>query len=118
LVQSVGQTEGQLLELNYPIHRSTREANPTIQVRYKDHLGAVAHLVMTIMAHNSTVVERICQRYLSKRAEKSRQLLGLRHGMINEINNPKNQWLLHIKLILGLYLTAIWDMFHDLTYFL
>jgi hypothetical protein len=108
LVQSGDQTERQLLELNYPIHHSTREANPAMvetliadlpsrgagQVRYKGHLGAVAHLVMSIMAHNSTVAERICQRYLSKRAEKSRQLLGLRHGTINEINNPKNQWLL------------------------
>jgi hypothetical protein len=88
------------------------------QVRYKGHLGAVAHLGMTIMAHNSTVVGRICQRYLSKRAEKFRQLLGLRHCTINEIHNPKNQWRLHIKLILWLYLTAIRDVFHDLTYLL
>jgi hypothetical protein len=45
---------------------------------------------MTAMAHNSAVVVRIRQQRLSKRAQKFRQLLGLRHRKINEINKPKN----------------------------
>jgi Transposase DDE domain len=60
------------------------------QVRYKGHPGAVAQLGMTAMAHNGAVVVRIRQQRLSKRAQKFRQLLGLRHRQINEINKPKN----------------------------
>jgi len=60
------------------------------QVRYKGHPGAVVQLGMTVMAHNGAVVVRICQQHLSKRAQKFRRLLGLRHRKINEINNPKN----------------------------
>jgi len=60
------------------------------QVRYKGHSGAVVQLGMTAMAHNGAVVVRICQQRLSKRAQKFRRLLGLRHRKVNEINNPKN----------------------------
>lgn len=60
------------------------------QVRYKGHSGAVVQLGMTAMAYNGAVVVRICQQRLSKRAQKFRRLLGLRHHKINEINRPKN----------------------------
>ncbi len=60
------------------------------QVRYKGHSGAVVQLGMTAMAHNGAVVVRIRQQRLSKRAQKFRRLLGLRHRKVNEINNPKN----------------------------
>lgn len=60
------------------------------QVRYKGHSGAVLQQGMTVMAHNGATLVRIRQRHLSKRAQKFRRLLGLRHRKINEINNPKN----------------------------
>jgi len=60
------------------------------QVRYKGHPGAVVQLDMTAMAHNGEVVVRIRQQRLSKRAQKFRRSLGLRHRKINEINKPKN----------------------------
>jgi Transposase DDE domain len=60
------------------------------QVRYKGQLGAIVQLGMTTMAHNGAVVVRIRQQRLSKRAQKFRRLLGLRHRKINEINKPKN----------------------------
>ena len=59
-------------------------------VRYKGHPGAVLQLRMIAMAQNGAVVVRIRQRRLSKRAQKFRRLLGLRHRKINEINNTKN----------------------------
>ena len=60
------------------------------QVRYKRLQGAVVQLGMTVMAHNGAVGVRIRQQQLSKRAQKFRRLLGLRHRKINEINTPKN----------------------------
>lgn len=60
------------------------------QVRYKGHPGAVLQQGMTVMAHNGATLVRIRQQQLSKRAQKFRRLLGLRHRKINEINNPKN----------------------------
>jgi len=60
------------------------------QVRYKGHPGAVLQQGMTVMAHNGATLVRIHQQQLSKRAQKFRRLLGLRHRKINEINNPKN----------------------------
>ena len=60
------------------------------QVRYKGHAGAVRQQGMTVMAHNGATLVRIRQQHLSKRAQKFRRLLGLRHRKINEINNPKN----------------------------
>jgi hypothetical protein len=59
-------------------------------VRYKGHPGAVLPLGLTAMAHNGAVVVRIRQQRLSKRAQKFRRLLGLRHRKINEINSLKN----------------------------
>ncbi|MDQ5851490.1 MAG: hypothetical protein M3380_05340 [Chloroflexota bacterium] len=60
------------------------------QVRYKGHPGAVLQQGMTVMAHNGATLVRIHQQQLSKRAQKFRRLLGLRHRKINEINRPKN----------------------------
>jgi hypothetical protein len=60
------------------------------QVRYKSLQGAVVQLGMTVMAHNGAVGVRIRQQRLSKRAQKFRRLLGLRHRKINEINKLKN----------------------------
>jgi hypothetical protein len=60
------------------------------QVRYKGLQGAVVQQGMTVMAHNSATLVRIRQQQLSKRAQKFRQLLGLRHRNVNQINNPKN----------------------------
>jgi hypothetical protein len=60
------------------------------QVRYKGHPGAVRQQGMTVMAHNGATLVRIRQQHLSKRAQKFRRLLGLRHRKTKEINNPKN----------------------------
>jgi hypothetical protein len=60
------------------------------QVRYKGHPGAVLQQGMTVMAYNGATLVRIHQQQLSKRAQKFRRLLGLRHRKINEINDPKN----------------------------
>ena len=60
------------------------------QVRYKGHPGAVVPLGMTVMAYNGAVVVRVRQQRLSKRAQKFRRLLGLRHRKVNEINKSKN----------------------------
>jgi hypothetical protein len=60
------------------------------QVRYKGHPGAIRQQGMTVMAHNGATLVRIQQQRLSKRAQKFRRLLGLRHPKVNEINNPKN----------------------------
>jgi hypothetical protein len=60
------------------------------QVRYKGHLGAVLQQGMTVMAHNGATLDRIRQHHVSKRAQKLRRLLGLRHRKINEINHSKN----------------------------
>ena len=60
------------------------------QVRYKGHPGAVLQQGMIVMAHNGATLVRIHQQQLSKRAQKFRRLLGVRHRKTNEINNPKN----------------------------
>jgi hypothetical protein len=60
------------------------------QVRYKGQPGAVLQQGMTVMAHNGATLDRIRQQQVSKRAQKFRRLLGLRHRKINEINNSKN----------------------------
>jgi hypothetical protein len=60
------------------------------QVRYKGLQGAVIQQGMTVLAHNGATLVRICQQQLSKRAQKFRRLLGLRHRKTKEINNPKN----------------------------
>jgi len=60
------------------------------QGRSKGHRGAVRPQGMTVMAHNGATLVRIRQQQLSKRAQKFRRLLGLRHRKTKEINNPKN----------------------------
>src|SRR5262249_60643354 len=59
-------------------------------VRYKGLQGAVVQQGMTVMAHNGATLVRIRQQQLSKRAQKFRRLLGLRHRKTNTINDPKN----------------------------
>ena len=60
------------------------------QVRYKGLHGAVMQLGMAVMAHNGAAMVRIRQQRLSKRAQKFRRLLGLRHRNVNQINDSKN----------------------------
>jgi len=60
-------------------------------VRYKGLEGAVVQLGMAVMTHNGAAMVRIRQRRLSKRAQKFRRLLGLRHHNVNQINNSKNE---------------------------
>jgi len=59
-------------------------------IRYKGLQGAVVQLGMTVIAHNGTAMVRIRQLRLSKRAQKFRRLLGLRHRNVNQINSSKN----------------------------
>ena len=59
-------------------------------IRYKGLQGAVGQLGMTVIAHNGAAMVRIRQRRLSKRAQKFRRLLGLRHRNVNQINSSKN----------------------------
>jgi hypothetical protein len=60
------------------------------QVRYKGLEGAVLQQGMTVMAYNGAVMVRIRRQQLSKRAQKFRQLLGLKPPKDNEIKRPKN----------------------------
>jgi hypothetical protein len=59
-------------------------------IRYKGLQGAVVQMGMTVMAHNGAAMVRLRQLRLSKRAQKFRRLLGLRHRKINQINASKN----------------------------
>jgi hypothetical protein len=60
------------------------------RIRYKGPHGAAVQFGMTVMAHNGAVLVRIRQKRRSKRAQKFRRLLGLRHRNVNHINDPKN----------------------------
>jgi hypothetical protein len=60
------------------------------QIRYKGPQGAVVQIAITAMASNGAALVRIRQRRLSKRAQKLRRLLRLRHRNINQFNEPKN----------------------------
>ena len=60
------------------------------EIRYKGPQGAVVQVGMTAMAYNGAAIVRIRQQRLSKRAQKFRRLLGLRHRNINQFNEPKN----------------------------
>jgi hypothetical protein len=71
-------------------HIATLLARGAGQVRYKGPHGAAIQLGMTVMAHNGASMVRIRQQRLSKRAQKFRRLLGLRHRNINQINSSKN----------------------------
>ena len=57
------------------------------ELRDKGLEGAVVQRGMTVMAHNGAVLMRIRQQRLSKRGQKFRRLLGLRHRNINQIND-------------------------------
>jgi hypothetical protein len=60
------------------------------QVRYKGIAGAVLQQGMTVMAHNGVVLVRLRRQQWSKRAQKFRQLLGVKPPKGNEIKHPKN----------------------------
>jgi len=60
------------------------------QGRSNGHPGAVRQQGMAVMAQHRATLGRIQQQHRSKRAQKFRRLLGLRHRKINEIHNPKN----------------------------
>jgi Transposase DDE domain len=59
-------------------------------IRYKGLQGAVVQMGMIVMAHNGAAMVRIRHLRLSKRAQKFRRLLGLRHRKGNQINASKN----------------------------
>jgi hypothetical protein len=59
-------------------------------IRYKGLQGAGVQIGMTVIAQNGAAMVRIRQLQLSKRAQKFRRLLGLRHRKINQINTSKN----------------------------
>jgi hypothetical protein len=60
------------------------------QIRYKGPHGAVVQIGIAAMAHNGAALVRIRQQRLSKRAQKFRRLLRLRHRNVNQFNEPKN----------------------------
>jgi hypothetical protein len=71
-------------------HIATLMARGAAQIRYKGLEGAVLQMGMTVMAHHGAVLMRIRQQRLSKRGQKFRRLLGLKHHNIHQINDPKN----------------------------
>jgi len=71
-------------------HIATLMARGANHVRYKGLEGARVQMGMTVMAHNAAVLVRIRQQRLSKRAQKFRRLLRLRHPNVNQFNKPKN----------------------------
>lgn len=71
-------------------HIATLMARGADQVRYKGLEGAVIQMGMTVMAHNGAVLVRVSQQRLSKRGQKFRRWLGLKHHNINQINGHKN----------------------------
>jgi hypothetical protein len=60
-------------------HIATLMARGAGHLRYKGLEGAALQMSMTVMAHNGAVLVRIRQQHLSKRGQKFRRLLGLRH---------------------------------------
>ena len=68
-------------------HIATLMARGAGAVRYKGLEGAVVQMGMTVMAHNGAVLVRIRQQRISKRGQKFRRLLGLRHHNVNQIND-------------------------------
>ena len=67
-------------------HIATLMSRGAGDLRYKGLEGAIVQMGMTVMAHNASVLVRIRQQRLSKRGQKFRRLLGLRHHNIKEIN--------------------------------
>ena len=68
-------------------HIATLLARGAGELRYKGLEGAVVQMGMIVMAHNGAVLVRIRQQRLSKRGQKFRRLLGLRHHKVNQIND-------------------------------
>ena len=60
------------------------------RISYKGHRGAIIHTGMAIMAHNAATLVRIHQQRLSKRAQKFRRLLRLKHHNVNQFKDSKN----------------------------
>jgi hypothetical protein len=60
------------------------------QITYKGHHGAELQMGMTVMAYNAATLVRIQHNRLSKRAQKLRRLLGLKHHNVNEFNAALN----------------------------
>jgi hypothetical protein len=67
-------------------HIATLMSRGAGDLRYKGLEGAIVQMGMTVMAHNASVLVRIRQQRLSKRGQKFRRLLGLRHHNIKQIN--------------------------------
>ncbi len=68
-------------------HIATLLSRGAGELRYKGLEGAVVQMGMTVMAHNGAVLVRIRQHRLSKRGQKFRRLLGLKHHNVNQIND-------------------------------
>jgi hypothetical protein len=60
------------------------------RISCKGHRGAIRHTGMAIMAHNAATLVRIHQQRLSKRAQKFRRLLRLKHHNVNQFKGSKN----------------------------
>jgi len=60
------------------------------RISYNGHRGAIIHTGLAIMAHNAATLVRIHQDRLSKRAQKFRRLLRLKHHKTNEFKGSKN----------------------------
>jgi hypothetical protein len=60
------------------------------RISYKGHRGAIIHTGMAVMAHNAATLVRIHQQRLSKRAQKFRRLLRLKHHNVNQFKGSKN----------------------------
>jgi hypothetical protein len=59
------------------------------RISYKGHRGAILHTAMAVMAHNAATLVRIHQQQLSKRAQKFRRLLRLKHHNVNQFKVSK-----------------------------
>lgn len=68
-------------------HIATLMSRGAGELRYKGLDGAVVQMGMIVMAHNGATLVRIRQQRLSKRGQKFRRLLGLRHRNVNKIND-------------------------------
>jgi hypothetical protein len=69
-------------------HIATLMSRGAAYVRYKGLEGATIQMGMTVMAYNGSVLGRIRQQRLSKRGQKFRRLLGLKHRNTKQNNGP------------------------------
>ena len=60
------------------------------QITYKGHHGDELQMGVTVMAYNAATLVRIQHNRLSKRTQKLRRLLGLKHHNVNEFNAALN----------------------------